>query len=436
MFLERERMKRKKQKACLLLLCLLAFILFIAPVSAQSLEKEEIERSLIIVGGDHSFPPYEFLDRNGNPTGFNTELTKAIAEVTGMNIAIILGPWAEIRDALETGKIDVIQGMFYSQERDRIFDFTSPHNIVSHTIFTRKDSPRVASVEELKNKEIIVMRGDIMHDYVLKNKLTDKITTVETEAEALKLLASGKHDAVLGARLPGLYWIKKLDLSNIRVANITVSRDKYSFAVKEGNIKLLSRFNDGLMILKDSGRYQEIYDKWLGILEKKRIAREIILNFTLYVLLPLLILLGGMFFWTWFLRKQVSLRTRELEREIAEKERAEEELLFKNTLLEAQSETSIDGILIVDREGKTVLFNKRFGEMWKIPRQILDTRDDDKILHHALEQLKNPDLFLKKVEYLYANKNEKSRDEIEFKDGKVFDRYSSPLIDSNGGNHG
>jgi PAS domain S-box-containing protein len=122
--------------------------------------------------------------------------------------------------------------------------------------------------------------------------------------------------------------------------------------------------------------------------------------------------------------------------DITERKKTEDELLFKSTLLEAQSETSIDGFLVVDGEGKSILFNKRFGQMWNIPQKILDTRDDEKMLQYVLDQLKDPNQFLEKVTYLYAHKNEKSRDEIQFKDGKVFDRYSSPLIDSNGNHYG
>ncbi len=122
--------------------------------------------------------------------------------------------------------------------------------------------------------------------------------------------------------------------------------------------------------------------------------------------------------------------------DITERKKAEEELLFKTTLLEAQSETTIDGILVVDNEGKSILFNKRFGEMWNIPQEILDTKDSETMLQYVLNQLKYPEKFLTKVQYLYAHKDEKSRDEFEFKDGKVFDRYSSPLVDSNGKHHG
>ena len=122
--------------------------------------------------------------------------------------------------------------------------------------------------------------------------------------------------------------------------------------------------------------------------------------------------------------------------DITQRKRAEEELSFKTALLEAQSETSIDGILVVDNEGKSVLFNKRFGEMWSIPQEILDTKSDEKMLHCVLEQLRYPEQFLNKVRYLYEHREEKSRDEIEFKDGKFFDRYSSPLVDVNGKYHG
>jgi PAS domain S-box-containing protein len=122
--------------------------------------------------------------------------------------------------------------------------------------------------------------------------------------------------------------------------------------------------------------------------------------------------------------------------DITERKKTEDELLFKSTLLEAQSETSIDGILVVDGEGKSILFNKRFSQMWNMPQKILDTRDDEKMLQYVLDQLKDPNRFLEKVTYLYAHKNEKSRDEIQFKDGKVFDRYSSPLIDSNSKHYG
>jgi PAS domain S-box-containing protein len=122
--------------------------------------------------------------------------------------------------------------------------------------------------------------------------------------------------------------------------------------------------------------------------------------------------------------------------DITENKKAENELLFKTALLEAQSETSIDGILVVNSDGKSILHNKRFGQMWNIPDELLGTKNDEKMIQHVIDQLEEPEKFLERVRYLYAHKEEKSTDEIRFKDGKIFRRYSSPLVDSEGTYHG
>lgn len=116
--------------------------------------------------------------------------------------------------------------------------------------------------------------------------------------------------------------------------------------------------------------------------------------------------------------------------------RPDEALWFKTMLLEAQSETSMDGILIVDDEGHAIHFNKRFGEIWRIPQGVLDTKGDEKMLEFVLKQLKDPGEFRRKVAYLYEHKDEKSRDEIKFADGRFLDRYSSPLMSADGKYHG
>jgi PAS domain S-box-containing protein len=123
-------------------------------------------------------------------------------------------------------------------------------------------------------------------------------------------------------------------------------------------------------------------------------------------------------------------------RDITEHKRAEEELLFKTTLLEAQSETTIDGILVVDTTGQVLLANRQFARMLSVTEEVIRTQDDKKLIEYALTQLKDPDAFLERMNYLYAHETEKTRDEIEFKDGRVFDRYSSPLQDSTGKLHG
>ncbi|MGH7680980.1 MAG: PAS domain-containing sensor histidine kinase, partial [Candidatus Eiseniibacteriota bacterium] len=96
------------------------------------------------------------------------------------------------------------------------------------------------------------------------------------------------------------------------------------------------------------------------------------------------------------------------------------------SLLEAALESTADGLLVVDREGRIVRFNERFARMWRIPADVLQSRDDDKALAFVLSQLDDPEHFLSKVRKLYATPGSESFDTVRFRDGRVFERYSLP----------
>ena len=115
-------------------------------------------------------------------------------------------------------------------------------------------------------------------------------------------------------------------------------------------------------------------------------------------------------------------------RDITERKRAEGELRETLSLLEATLDSTADGILVVDAEGKITSFNRQFAEMWRLPKALLDTRDDDAALTYALAQVLDPDAFVAKVRELYAQPFAESHDTIAFHDGRFFERYSKPQL--------
>ncbi|HWP93291.1 MAG TPA: sigma 54-interacting transcriptional regulator [Thermodesulfobacteriota bacterium] len=96
------------------------------------------------------------------------------------------------------------------------------------------------------------------------------------------------------------------------------------------------------------------------------------------------------------------------------------------SLLNATLESTADGILVVSIGGKIVSFNRKLVDMWNIPDSIIDSRDDNQALEFVLDQLKNPENFLKKVKELYSQPEAESYDVLELNDGRIFERYSQP----------
>ncbi|HET9951798.1 MAG TPA: PAS domain S-box protein [Candidatus Eisenbacteria bacterium] len=112
--------------------------------------------------------------------------------------------------------------------------------------------------------------------------------------------------------------------------------------------------------------------------------------------------------------------------DITERYRGEQERHQALSLLEATLESTADGLLVVNVEGRIVRFNERFANLWRIPADILSSGDDERAIGFVLSQLEEPEQFVSKVRKLYATPGLESFDTLRFKDGRVFERYSMP----------
>ncbi|HTY38828.1 MAG TPA: histidine kinase dimerization/phosphoacceptor domain -containing protein [Bacteroidota bacterium] len=122
--------------------------------------------------------------------------------------------------------------------------------------------------------------------------------------------------------------------------------------------------------------------------------------------------------------------------DISERKLVQESLQNKTALLEAQLNSTVDGILVVDNEGRKTLQNQRAVDLWKLPLAIVNDIDDRNQVRFVMSRVKDPQAFVERVTYLYGHPNEIMRDEVELTDGTVLDRYSAPVKGPDGKHHG
>ena len=120
--------------------------------------------------------------------------------------------------------------------------------------------------------------------------------------------------------------------------------------------------------------------------------------------------------------------------DVTERKAAEDALHQSVSILTAQLEATPDGVLVADENHRIVSHNQRLHEMFRPPKEIVRSGDNQRLLEYGFSLLKHPEDSRRKLQYLHEHPRERSHDEIEMRDGRIFDRRSGPVI-SAGGKH-
>jgi PAS domain S-box-containing protein len=265
--------------------------------------------SEVRVGSELEFSPYAFVDESGRPAGFSVDLIKAVAEAMGLSITISTGPWNNVWNALVAGRLDVLPIVAKLPERQPFVDFSLPHTETYDAFFVCKGNSPIQNIDGARGKEIVVMRSDAAHHELLERNFRGRLIPVDTIPEGLSLISSGKHDAFLCSKLIGTMSIKKHGLTGLTAGPpIPDYKRVFSFAVKKGDTELLEKLNQGLLIIKTSGRYDQIYEKWLTADDPWR-KWEKYLGSAIAIVIAIALIVG---IWLVMLHLLVKRRTREL----------------------------------------------------------------------------------------------------------------------------
>ncbi|MBT4332810.1 MAG: transporter substrate-binding domain-containing protein, partial [Candidatus Cloacimonetes bacterium] len=220
-------------------------------------------QDVIRSASEYDYPPLALV-KDGQADGFSVELLRAALDAVERDVSFYVGPWSEIKTDLAEGKIDVLPLVGRTPEREPLYDFTVPYLTLYGAIFVKEGNTSIRSVEDLKSKTIVVMKGDNAEEYIRREQLSKHIITTTTFEEAFRLVSEGKYDAVITQKRIGMQLLKKAGIENvIPITVIKEFKQDFTFAVTEGDSELLTLLNDGLSRIIINGTFDTIYDKWL-----------------------------------------------------------------------------------------------------------------------------------------------------------------------------
>lgn len=328
----------------------LLLILFSHPMLADSAsvgepDKDIMRPNIIRVHIDKNYPPFQFVTKDGVPSGFDVDVIKAIAARQGLEVQIEATPWYSMLEDLDSGKFDIIPGIYIREDRIGKFEFSKPFVISNHSFFVRESGliTKISEIDKSKGLRFILQNNNILKNYLLELNPSANLIFVESNEQALKMLSENHGDVALVPGLVGDYFIHVRNIKNIYAIGLPVLPREYCMAARKGNYQLIELVNNGLDDLYRSGAYQKIYDKWF-VTTRHDIWETREMRVTMIILGVSIIILIWTSVWVFILRKIVKKKENESELKIAAikameielrkaKESAEESNAFKSAFV-------------------------------------------------------------------------------------------------------
>jgi len=344
---------RVRQSLCYGVLFLLAVLHALTASADQPIES----------ASELDYPPYSIVTKDGQADGFAVEMLRESLRAMGREVRFSVGPWHKIKQDLAEGRIQVLPLVARTEERQALFDFTAPYLSIHGTIVVRTGDGRIQGPSDLRDKAVVVMKGDSAEEYVRGNQLTERVATTETIEEGLRELAAGKHDAMVVQTLAAERLISALELSGLEMAGPPLSHyHDFCFAVKKGDAELLALLNEGLAQVIADGTRERLREKWIAPTRDERFERA----YQIAVAVVGTLLAAGIVAYLWLrtLRAQVKARTAELvianrkqQEEIRRRERSEASLRESEESLATTLHSIGDAVIATDAAGRVSRMN-------------------------------------------------------------------------------
>ena len=243
----------------------IAIVMLLIPFMAFANGAAEEEKTEYVFATDATWPPFEYIDENGNLTGFEVELVPMIGEAIGKNFVVQNIPWDTIFAGLRNGQYDAVaSGVTITEERKATIDFSTPINNQGQVlIIPSAKADAIKSIEDLHEGAKVGVQIGTTGDFALEAYPVD-IRRYDDIGLAIEDMLNGNLDgAVCDSLIASDFVLKNENYANLlTVAGEPFTAEEIAIGVQKGNTELLNMINEGLQILMDNGQFDELKAKW------------------------------------------------------------------------------------------------------------------------------------------------------------------------------
>ena len=339
---------------------LLAAAVLCGPAAPAGLAHEPLKS--ITVVADDNYPPYIFRDATGQLRGILPDQWALWEQKTGVKVVLNAMDWGEAQRTMRAGQADVIDTIFLTKERAKLYNFTPPYAWIEVPIFAHKALDGIADIDSLKGFTIGVKTGDAVVDY-LKLRGVDSLREYPSY-EAIILAAKNQELKVFSVDQPAaVYYLYKHGIANEFVQAFILYTGEFHRAVLKTRSDLLELVLKGFDQISRR-EYAAIDRKWLGspFLMKALLQQwgpwlaGVVAAFLLLVAIN--VLLG----------RRIQAKTAELQLRLAELQKSEEDLLLSREYFATVFNATNDALFIHDAQtGQVLDVNQRMLEMYGFP---------------------------------------------------------------------
>lgn len=311
------------------------------------------------VGIQHNFPPYEF-SSNEKIIGFNIDILHQLADLFSLDIEFVQSDITNLQTMLDSGKIDFISFCFQSQTNKSTYSLSIPYNMVAYGLFVPYESD-IENPQDIMPTRISLQNEQLNQTFINNKNFAGNTILRKTQEECLQDVIDSNAEVAIIATLTGKYLVEKHGFKSIKIPPINFRSLQYSFAFAKNNDSLLVQFNEGLNILRETGTYNRIYQKWFGkVHPNQKEKTKAILIWPYYLLSLLIITLVIMF----VVQRKRYLEIKDMKKtEILIRQHAEKSLFEHQKLIDSIIDQLPHVIFVKNSKNQFILANEALAKL-------------------------------------------------------------------------